>query len=380
MYAEGNAFDRNFLIAMFLVATVIVLRRNVAWAGLVQANKLFLLFFLYCGLSVVWSEFPIVALKRFVRFAGVLPMALLIITDRSPVEAVMSVFRRCSYLLVMLSFIFIRYFPQLGRYYNPFTWEAGFCGVCGNKNELAAICLVGSLVFLWDLLQHQARDRGLFRSGDALMTIAMSFVSGYILYTARSATAIFCIVLGAAILLATSLNTVKQHPRRIAYRFLGAGILAAMAELGFNISNAIIRILGRDPSLTNRSMVWRVFLGTGTNPIVGTGFGSFWTTARMEYFASLEIGATQAHNGYLETYLNLGIIGVLFFLALLIRSFRTLAEGLADRFAFNQFRLAYLAVFAFYNWTEAVFTVMGLMASAFFILNMNNPKTPLAQD
>ena len=97
-YAEGSSLDRNFLLLMFAVATVVVLRRKLQWSSLFRQNRLIFGFVLFCLISVVWSEFPLIAIKRFVRFLGVLPMVLLVLTEESPREAVASVIRRCSYL------------------------------------------------------------------------------------------------------------------------------------------------------------------------------------------------------------------------------------------------------------------------------------------
>lgn len=368
MYAEGNPLDRYFLILMFVIATAIVSKRNLRWSSILQENRLFFLFVLYCLLSVTWSEYPIVALKRLIRFSGMLPMALVVLSERLPIEATMAVIRRTSYLLVTLSFLFIRYFPQYGRYYNPFTWEPAYCGVCGNKNELGMICVLASLVFLMDLKKQKHSTGLLPKSVDFWTTMVLLLITAYLLRIAQSATSLFCAIVGSLILLGTSLPALRRNPQGVVYRVVGLSALFAIAELLFKVNTLIIGALGRDPTLTNRSYVWSVLLGMGTNPIVGTGFGSFWTTGRMEYLWSLDIRALQAHSGYIETYLNLGIIGVLFLLAFLGRCFRLVAKEMPSEFFFNQLRLAVLVVFALTNYTEAIFPLLGLLSAVFFLM------------
>ena len=52
-----------------------------------------------------------------------------------------------------------------------------------------------------------------------------------------------------------------------------------------------------------------------TNPLFGTGYESFWLGSRLLWFwQSAGLGRiNEAHNGCLEVYLQLGIIGLSFF-------------------------------------------------------------------
>ena len=45
------------------------------------------------------------------------------------------------------------------------------------------------------------------------------------------------------------------------------------------------------------------------NPLLGAGFENFWVGERQVTLGGL--GGNQAHNGYLEIYLNLGWVGIL---------------------------------------------------------------------
>ena len=159
VYAEGNAIDRYSLLLLFALAIYVVLKRNFPWPAFFKENRIVLFFFFFCMMSLIWSDLPFITFKRVIRFSGILPMALLLLSETSPHDAVMAVLRRCSYLLVSLSFLFIKYFPQFGRYYNPYTGETGYCGVGGNKNELGIICLLTFLVILSDITQKLGNKR-----------------------------------------------------------------------------------------------------------------------------------------------------------------------------------------------------------------------------
>lgn len=373
-YNEGNALDRYSLLLLFFLAGYIVSKRHVQWSELLRENKIILFYLLFCMISVIWSEFPGIAFKRFIRFAGLFPMALLALTERSPVEAVKATLRRSSYLLISLSFLFIRWFPQFGRYYNPITYETAYCGVGGNKNELGIVCLVASLIFLWDLVQSRVNMKASSRSVDTWTTLAFLLVTVYLLRIAHSATSLFCVIIGLAIILGTSLPSLKNRPETVAYRVLAISALIAAAEVLFKLSTLIIEALGRDPTLTNRTAVWEALLRMQTNSLVGAGYESFWTTGRISKLWSTGLGAIQSHNGYLDTFLNLGLIGVFLFLVLLMRLFRVAAKGMPVDYSFGQFRLAFFVIFALFNYTEAVFPRLGPLSAIFFLVSIVMPK------
>jgi O-antigen ligase len=367
-YSEGNSLDRNFLIVMFLIATIVVIRRRVKWSAVFQQNKLIIFFILYCLVSIVWSEFPLIAFKRLVRFLGVVPMSLIVLTEESPPEAITTIIRRCSYLLITLSVLFIRYFPQLGRYYNQFTYEVAYCGVGGNKNELGMVCVVSALIFFWDLIKRRSESKSFLKSADAWTALFLLVLTAYLVKISSSSTAIFCIVVGGAILMATSLPLLKKNPHALVYQIAGASILVAIIQALFNVRDFIIRVLGRDPTLTDRTAIWKTLFGMVRNPILGTGYESFWTAERIAVMWQTGHGAIQAHNGYIDTYINLGIVGVAFFVALLALCFMIVVRRMPVDFEFNQFRLAFLIVYCLYNYTEAAFPRTGLLLAIFFLL------------
>jgi O-antigen ligase len=78
-------------------------------------------------------------------------------------------------------------------------------------------------------------------------------------------------------------------------------------------------MVGRDTTLTGRTNLWAELLREPINPLLGTGYQSFWPGPRTEYFwAKYSFHPNQAHNGYLETYLNGGFLGVCLLVAMIV--------------------------------------------------------------
>jgi len=75
---------------------------------------------------------------------------------------------------------------------------------------------------------------------------------------------------------------------------------------------ALLQTMGRNPTLTGRTEVWKAILPFAQNPIFGSGYESFWLGDRLVTIGQMinSPGIQEAHNGYLEIYLNLGWIGL----------------------------------------------------------------------
>jgi O-antigen ligase len=99
-------------------------------------------------------------------------------------------------------------------------------------------------------------------------------------------------------------------------------------------------------------------LGNSVNPVFGTGFESFWLGERLRKMWSVYVGINQAHNGYIEIYLNLGWVGVSLLVLLILTGYRNVIAMLRREPSAGGMRLAYFVVGVIYNFTEASFKMM----------------------
>jgi exopolysaccharide production protein ExoQ len=79
----------------------------------------------------------------------------------------------------------------------------------------------------------------------------------------------------------------------------------------------------------------------------------------------------EAHNGYLETYLNLGLVGLILLIGLFIATFWKGRRELLTNFQFGRFRLGFLLAVIAYNWTEAAFKNISATWFVFFIIALD---------
>ena len=74
-------------------------------------------------LAILWSDFQFVAFKRWIKILGHPIMALVVLTDPDPIEALRRLFKRAAFVLVPMSILFIKYFPEYGRGFDQWTGE-----------------------------------------------------------------------------------------------------------------------------------------------------------------------------------------------------------------------------------------------------------------
>jgi O-antigen ligase len=125
----------------------------------------------------------------------------------------------------------------------------------------------------------------------------------------------------------------------------------------FNMNGELAGAVGRDPTLTDRTKIWEFLLSMHTNPLVGTGYESFWLGRRLDFFRQNSgLGfLNEAHNGYLEVYLNLGLVGLFLLVGFLIASYRTVCRRFSSSSSLASLALALWTLLLLYNCTEAAF-------------------------
>ena len=352
-YLEGSPFDRFILTGLLAAGLIVLLARERRAGTLLRANGPILLFFLYCSVSVLWSDYPEVAFKRWIRALGDIVMVLVILTDTDPSAAVKLLLARSGFLLIPLSVLLIEYYPELGRGYIPWVWTPYFTGVATEKNSLGFVCLVFGLASLWrafEVLRIGVRICGV---GPLIAHGTVLAMTLWLLWKADSATSLGCFLLGGGLIAVMSLPGVARKPAAVHLLVVGI-VFLCLFGLFLDSDAGLVQAMGRDTTLTGRTAFWDKVLDMTVDPLFGAGFESFWLGERLEEFWRIYIWhPNQAHNGYLEVFLNLGWTGVALFGLVMIWGYRNVVDALRSDPEAGRIRLAYFVVAAVYNLTEA---------------------------
>jgi O-antigen ligase len=83
---------------------------------------------------------------------------------------------------------------------------------------------------------------------------------------------------------------------------------------------------------------------------------------------------TQAHNGYIETYLHLGAIGLVLLGLVILSGFGSITRSFTDNLEFGRLRMGLLFPTLAFNVTEAAFTGAHVVWTSFYIGVMHVPR------
>lgn len=354
-YSEGSPIDAAAFFSLIIAGVVILSRRKLNWSWVVRNNISIVVYLLFCLSSIAWTDDSFILLKRWVKDLGNPIMALVVLTEPRPYEAVAAVLRRLAFLLIPLSVVFIRYFPELGRDYRA-DGSPMYTGVGHQKNDLGLMCFLSGVYLTYELLAARTRGRADFVHRNKVIAAILGIMTAYLLMMSDSKTSLVCWVVVCAIFLLARISPMARSPYLLLGTLLGTVGLGWLLDEFFLIKDSLLALLNRDPSLTNRTEIWAIIGEVAVDPILGTGFMSFWSRERLEQVTnSLGAEINQAHNGYLEQYLNLGYVGVGLIVIVIAGGLLKACRQMKVDPASGLLRISFIAAAIVYNTAEASF-------------------------
>ena len=366
---EGNPLDRIIFSSLILLSLIVLASRPFNWNRFVVRNFALIALIGFALTSALWSDFPLVSMKRWFRDLGNYLVILVVLADRRPFEAVVTLLRRVCYLLIPLSVLLIKYYPYLGKHYSEWTGAAEYVGATTSKNMLGVLCLVSGIFFFWDTLRLWPERKDRQKRKILWVNGIFIWMTLWLLNLSSSATSTICLTMGCLVLLAANTTFSRRHPGFLKFMIPTAFCVYLVLAIGFDVNDNLAGAVGRDPTLTGRSNIWKTVLSTHTNPIVGAGYESFWLGDRLKYVWRFAGRVNEAHNGYLELYLSLGVIGVSLLLFYMIACYLNICKKLLPSFKLASLALALWTMILFYNMTESA-AFRGQLIWVIFVLLM----------
>lgn len=356
---SSNLLNAGPLLLTYLGSAVfLVLKR--AYVPLLSRRHLPLFIFLaLVVMSAAWSDSPGVSLRRSISLVGTTLVAAYIALAFPPRTAlrlmVVSLAVFCVVSLALAVGV-----PSIGRHTAP--PHAGlWTGMQLHKNELGRSVVIASVVFLLYFWGPRFDPRRL-----PILTASLALCV-VLLAGAWSGTAIvvFCGLMFCFVLLRHIAGTNKLHFNLFLVGIIFATLMYSVAMYFFE---DILTLLGKEPTLSGRTGIWQAAFGLGLEqPLFGYGYRTFWVGASAEEvyhrlgFGLQHVGG--AHNGYLDLWLEMGLVGFLLvlwmFVVILWRGLKALA---VDADALNMLPIMVLALVIVYAVSAGVIAEQGEMA------------------
>ena len=359
-YIEGSPIDRAVYSSLMVVGILILLARLDRVVSFIKNNGWLVALFLFMLVSIAWSDFAAVSFKRWTRALGDVVMALVILTDRDALVAGGAVLRRALYFNIPVSIILIKYFREIGTGWDNYGNEM-WIGGTPQKNVLGQVVMIGALYFLFEIMRRLRDKKFDIQTGIYALYALMALWLLKGPPDSRSNTSIALFGVGLMVLIGLSL--MKSHRDKIGKYLVLGGIAAGLVFIvvqgfqtttGISIFEASVEATGRDTTLTGRTELWDDVLRIAADhPILGVGYGSFWIGNTHNLWDKHIWGPTQGHNGYVDVYVELGIVGVLLLAGVIISAYRGILQTLKWNFDLGVLLFVYLTVIVLHNVTES---------------------------
>ena len=288
-------------------------------------------------LSVAWSFYPLYTL---VGYAGTLiatAFALFLIATfswRDLLNIFANVFRAIlasSILFELYAALVVRgpIAPIFKNYTGPvppsgaYYWTQGTLlrwvriqGIVGNANLLAYVAMLGFFLFVVQYAIRQPSRK---------LSLASALLAVACLALTRSASIGFAMTCAIAVGIVALIAEGHDRETRHRYYRLAWTLFGIMIFFVLVYRQEIFTLIGKSPDMTGRSDIWKAVLGLiSQRPIQGWGWISYWMPGVKPYEGLIvrdNVTYYEAHNSYLDVWLQLGIFGLLLLIAVITFTF-----------------------------------------------------------
>ncbi|MEW6182312.1 MAG: O-antigen ligase family protein [Bacillota bacterium] len=315
---KGHILSMSLILIIYFFTIVLLsLHRRKALSVIAQ-NKFFWLFVLLAVVSSSWSIMPYQSLTLSLALLLTALFGLYLAVRYSVAEQLRLLIAALG-IAALLSFLLVVIFPLYGISGPPH--EGCWRGIYIHKNVLGRYIFMGCLALVVSI------KSGLYCGKTAYFALGFMLLIG-IFSGSRLAEVAFM-----AALLLQPLHQLLQKGFRFLRKTVITGILLVCAGTVFLFIfkfGTLTSLLGRDITLTGRTGIWAEAIKLTVNHSwIGHGFGGFWPyfddSSKLLFLGS-KINAINGHNGFLDIWIDLGFLGLIIFLVVLILAFNRAIE------------------------------------------------------
>ncbi len=332
--------------------------------------------------SIFWSDVPTVTLPKIINLIRTTAFGVYF-AARFNLKEQLRLLAWALGIGALLSLVFALALPSYGVMgmgsiitTETIAHAGAWQGIYGHKNVLGRIMVLSAVVFLL-VANNSRRYRWVAWAGFGLSVILI------LLSTSKTA----LIILLTIIALLPFYRALRWN-YTLAVPFFITVVLVGGAVAVLLVSNAegILGVFGRDLSLTGRTDLWAIVLDKiSERPWLGYGYGGFWrgwNGESADVWSVVRWEAPHSHNGFLDLWLDLGLLGLttfaLSFIALCLRAVSWLRQ---TKTAEGLWPLAYLTFLLLANITESSLLRQNFLWLLYIAvtLSMHNKSDNLAE-
>ncbi len=334
-----------FLLIYFITYVLLFLRWKRLFYALTQ-NIFLCLLVLIVGFSFFWSLFPDQTLVESIRFISASGFGLYFAT-RYRMEDQLEIFATLCTIMVATSVLFIFLPPRYGIMGG--VHAGAFRGIYVHKNHFGLMMALSSVIFLLQFFEtHKQRFKFLLPFALVLTVLSKS---GGAVGVAFAALLTCCFVYGYKTLRLKLLYLVPLF-------FLGVTATTGFFAWAVNNLVLIAEVTGEDLTLTGRTVFWALLVRmVQERPWFGYGYRGFWHGLKGPSRVIIQVTkwpVPEAHNGFLEAALSVGLVGLgLFLITYILTMLRAIYCLHRDPRPWAIWPIAFLVIIVVCNLTES---------------------------
>ena len=222
--------------------------------------------------------------------------------------------------------------------------------------------LLFSLFLLWDFFEGRPTIN-LIRIRPVPWNLLFMLLMGFwLLRLSMSKTSLMSLTVSAVLLLRGKKLMSRKISRAVLTAALALPILVFFSQQFSDVIAPLLGALGRDTTFTGRTEIWSHITLSTVNPLIGSGYWNFWGgPGGLAFNESLHEVIPNAHNGYIDIYLDGGFIGLALLLFFLVANGGRFAKRIgnsADSDRYQRMKFAVLIAAIIFNLSESVFARM----------------------
>lgn len=312
----SSIINQIVIISLFIASSVSLVPLRYDLAALFKREKFLLFFLLWCLITILWSDFQIVSVKRYFQvLAGVVISSAFLLHAKS-FQNILKILKVILFIHVFLDITSILLIP--GAIDPVFhTWR----GITAHKNQLGQISLLSILVWSYTFLKETTGRQKLF-------SLTMLLLSLLLLLGSRSITPAITLIaltsLGVFWFVKGRFQTIGMGSFfSLASLFTIFGIAMIIMQTDSALINSLPAFFGRDNTFSGRIDIWTtIFSEAKKHLLLGSGYGGFWVLENskvLTLYNNLHIIIFQSHLGYLDLLNEVGLVGVFLFILMMFR-------------------------------------------------------------